>query len=148
MRASAASPNAPSARRTRDGAPDADGRGVQRRSSVTLVSDGKQLRTELVRYLSDAGFEVELSAFPPPVPDRARSLVWLPDREVDRDVVVAAIADWLDHARRVVLVSWTPRAYREAIEAHGDRLVVLVPPIFGWQLVDALRPPTREASSW
>jgi hypothetical protein len=132
----------------RGGARDALSADVQRRASVTLVSDGAQLRGELVRYLTEAGFDVELSAFPTSTPHRSTSLVWLPDRDLPQEVVSAAIATWLERARRAVLVTWSPRAYRDAIEMHGERLVVLVPPVFGWQLVDALRPPNAERPSW
>jgi hypothetical protein len=119
-------------------------------SSVVLVSDGKQLRSELVRYLTDASFEVRPTSFPPTGPQDGVSLVWLPDREVAPSVIATVVDAWLTprraaHAapdpRRVVLVTSQPTAFRLLLETHGTHVIVLVPPVFGWQLVDALRSP-------
>jgi hypothetical protein len=104
---------------------------------VLLVSRDATARAELARYLANAGFDVcELDR--PPASHDAASLVWLAER--DDDAEVSVVESWLaagDHL--AVIVSWRKPALRSLVERFQDRLVVLAPPVFGYQLVDALR---------
>jgi hypothetical protein len=98
------------------------------------------MRSDLARYLAAAGFAVH-EFDQPPGPEASWSLVWLTERDVHARVVETVVASWLDVAAtwRVIVVTWRPVVLRELVEAHGGRLVVLPPPVFGWQVVDPLR---------
>ena len=113
-------------------------------ATVALASTDRRTRVELARYLAAAGFEVH-EFDQPPRPHGIWSLVWLADRELHTRVAETVVRDWLagGASRRVVIVAWRPTALRELVEQHHPRLAVLPPPVFGWQLVDALRADDR-----
>ena len=71
--------------------------------------------------------------------------VWLTERDVDVRAAETVLGGWLRRGadRRAVVVTWRPTALRGLVDAHGGHLVVLPPPVFGWQLVDALRASDR-----
>lgn len=102
----------------------------------------------LVRYLEDAGFEVRAARTPLGAP-REGVLVWLTDQAGDqrRDdrtddrTIVAAIRAWLGTKAdlRVILVTGRPVPLGAAAADARGRIVLLPAPVFGWQLVDALR---------
>jgi hypothetical protein len=93
---------------------------------------------ELARYLENAGFEIRELDRPPTVHE-ASSLVWLTERDDEPDVAI--VEAWLDGGvdRRAIVVTWRKPALRALVDRFQDRLVVLAPPVFGYQLVDALR---------
>jgi hypothetical protein len=108
--------------------------------NVVLVARDASARGDLARYLAGAGFGVrDIDPAELAVPPDTGSLVWLVDRDVDPDGEL--IESWLAGAadRSAVLVTWRKSALRALIERFADRLVVLAPPVFGYQLVDALR---------
>jgi hypothetical protein len=72
------------------------------------------------------------------------SLVWLAERDLQPRVVETVVALWLKRGgdRRVVVVSWRPAGLRSLLDTYEGRLFVLPPPVFGWQVVDALRAET------
>lgn len=107
---------------------------------VALASQDPRLRGELARYLVDAGFEVQ-EFDQPPRPHGMWALIWLTERELHARVAETVVGAWLGHGRvrRVVVVSWHPTALRALADRHRTHLVVLPPPVFGWQVVDALR---------
>lgn len=117
---------------------------------VALVSAAGETRTALAGYLRNAGFDVheceELS-----VPRSFGALVVISSHDISSDALVAEVRSWLGLTRnlRVVVVTSQPRALRALLAAHGERLYVLAAPVFGWDLVDALRatepPPPRGA---
>ena len=109
-------------------------------ATIALVSQEPRLRGELARYLGDAGFEVD-EFDQPPRPRGIWSLVWLTERDLDPRLAESVVVAWLGQAadRRVVIVTWRPTVLRGLVERHGARLSVLPPPVFGWQVVDALR---------
>jgi len=117
--------------------------------AIALVSADARTRGELARYLEEAGFAVTELAQPP----RARAataLVWLTERELHPRVAETVVRAWLSagsEARRAVVVTWRPAALRALLDEYEGRLFVLPPPVFGWQVVDALRaaaPGSRE----
>ncbi len=94
----------------------------------------------LVRYLEDAGFEVRAVRTPHVAP-REGVLVWLTDEAGDERAIVAAIRTWLGAKAdlRVILVTGRPVPLGAAVADARGRIALLPAPVFGWQLVDALR---------
>jgi hypothetical protein len=108
---------------------------------LVLAATDRKLRRELARYLEGAGFTVE-ELDSPSDPDATRSLVWLTDRRDDPKAIAAMVSAWLEiGAPRIIVVAWKLTMLRALYEAHGARLAVLPPPVFGWQVIDALRAP-------
>jgi hypothetical protein len=107
--------------------------------SVALV--GKGTSGELADYLTNTGFDVHTFDVPPRAPDAACSLVWLADSAGSTEEVVKGVRVWLgtQGPSRAVVITSRPAVFRIALDGHGDRVVVLVSPIFAWQVVDALR---------
>jgi hypothetical protein len=111
---------------------------------IGLASLDARVRDELAHYLTDAGFEVSQFELPPR-PTSLWALVWLAERDVQTRTVERVVGSWLrpGHGRRVVVVTWRPAALRALVDQHEGRLLVLPPPVFGWQVVDALRSTDR-----
>lgn len=108
---------------------------------VALVSIADANRTLLAAYLTSAGFEVhELDDLA--VPSSFGALVVLGDETFGGDIL-ARVRSWmkLTKLRRVVVVTSKPAALRDLVVTHPERLFVLPAPVFGWELVDALRSP-------
>lgn len=104
---------------------------------VALVSE--EPHPELVRYLETVGFVVRTPRTPTVAP-REGVLVWLLGHHRDDKTVVEMVRGWLGaKALRAILVSDHPVRLKEATEDHRGRVVLLPAPVFGWQLVDALR---------
>jgi hypothetical protein len=107
-------------------------------NTLALASRDRKVRGELARYLEAAGFVVAEHDAPPRV--RPSSLVWLTDPSSDPDEIATTASVWLAAGvQHVVIVTWRPAMLRPLCDAHGARLAVLPPPVFGWQVVDALR---------
>jgi DNA-binding response OmpR family regulator len=115
---------------------------------VALVSVRDRARTVLAEYLRNSGFDVHQcedlaigSAFP--------ALILL-THEMPVDDVRARVKAWMKPAKtRVVVVTPKPSALDELRTLYPDRLAVFPPPVFGWDVVDALRgiDPTRPRSA-
>ena len=104
---------------------------------VALVSE--QPHPDLVRYLETVGF-VGRTPKSPTVAPREGVLVWLLDHARDDKAVVDMVRGWLGaKALRAILVSDRPVRLQKVAEDHRGRVVLLPAPVFGWQLVDALR---------
>lgn len=103
---------------------------------ITLVAPNDRSRVAVARYLERAGFDVchQTSA------DAATTLVWLTAAQSDTSDAADAVTAWLagNTARRAIVVTPRPAAFRALREGHRRRLVVLPAPAFGWQIVDAL----------
>jgi hypothetical protein len=114
---------------------------VEAASLIALVGLDDPGRRDLARYLTGSGFEVRLVEPPPCGAELSRFLIWLTERDDNPVDAADTIERWLDAAptRRAIVVTWRPSAFRGACEAHGGRLAVLVAPVFGWQVSDALR---------
>jgi hypothetical protein len=114
-------------------------------SVVALAST--QPHQELVRYLEDVGFEVRAVRTPLGAP-REGTLVWLTDRAGDDRAVVDTVRIWLGEKAqlRVILVTDRPVRLKEAGDDARGRVLLLAAPVFGWQLVDALRDEAFAAS--
>jgi hypothetical protein len=114
---------------------------VETASLIELVGPDDAGRRDLARYLSGSGFEVRLEEPPPRGTEMSRFLIWLTERDDNPADTADTIERWLDEVpvRRAIVVTWRPSAFRAACEAHGARLAVLVAPVFGWQVSDALR---------
>lgn len=114
---------------------------VSSTSIIALVGPDGAGRRDLARYLEASGFDVSLVEPPPPASAASLAMVWLTERDDNPIDSADTIASWLDAvpARRAIVVTWRPAAFRAAFEAHDDRLAVLVAPVFGWQISDALR---------
>lgn len=110
------------------------------RRRVALVSDASDARTALADYLTNAGFEVhpcdELAA-----PSAFAALVLIGGPDDASDAISGTVRAWMKQGKtqRVVVVTSKPRALADLVASHGDRLHVLPAPVFGWELVDALR---------
>lgn len=108
-------------------------------TTVALVSATQD--AALVKYLEAAGFEVASFRTPQRAPHRG-VLVWLVDPALGDAAVVATVEAWLGAraARsRAIVVSDRPARLQGVVASFPRRAVVLAAPVFGWQLVDALR---------
>lgn len=105
---------------------------------VALISNEPD--DELVRYLEDVGFEVRAYRTPVGVP-REGTLVWLADGERDDRMVIDTVRVWLGAKPRLraIVVTDRPARLKEAADDARHRVLLLPAPVFGWQLVDALR---------
>ena len=108
---------------------------------MTLVAQDERSRRDLAGYLQQSGFDVRARQRVPRRGDAMPSLVWLTDPEGDLADVALAIDGWLaaNGSRRAVVVTLRPMVFHTLREVHAGRLVVLPAPVFGWQVVDALR---------
>lgn len=113
------------------------------RDAVALVAREAATRSRITAYLVDAGFVIESFLDTPPISSSTTSAVWIVDRDDDVRVVSDRIRPWLiaRASRRVVILTWRPSSVRDVLDSDADRLAVLVPPVFPWQIVDALRAP-------
>lgn len=107
---------------------------------VALVAAAGEPRRAIAAYLQRAGFEVqecdELA-----IPSSFEALVMISDHATAETLVTDA-GKWLKrtkHGQRVVVVTSKPAVLKPLTTLHGDRLHVLPAPVFGWDLVDALR---------
>jgi hypothetical protein len=108
---------------------------------VTIVADDERGRADLAGYLQRSGFDVRLLDRKLRASHVAPSVVWLTERNGDPSTVAEAIDAWLgaSDGRCAVVITWRPSAFRALHELHGVRIAVLAAPVFGWQVVDALR---------
>lgn len=109
---------------------------------VALVS--KQPNQDLVRYLEGVGFAVRPLRTATGAP-REGTLVWLTEHLGDERMIVGTVKTWLgtEASLRAILVSDRPARLRSAADDAGGRVILLPAPVFGWQLVDALRDESR-----
>jgi len=107
-------------------------------SLVALVSTEPQ--GELVRYLENVGFAVHAFRTPLAAP-RDGTLVWLAERSRTGRIIVDSVRRWLGDSTklRAIVVTDRPARLKEAAERARGRVLLLPAPVFGWQLVDALR---------
>ena len=105
---------------------------------IALVS--KDPHDDLVRYLERVGFEVRPLRTPLGAP-REGTLVWLTDYGIDERMVADTVRVWLGAKPklRAILVAHRPVRLKDATEDTRGRVLLLPAPVFGWQLVDALR---------
>lgn len=94
----------------------------------------------LVHYLEEAGFEVRPVRTPLGAP-REGTLVWLTNESTHDRAIIDTVRRWLGTKRtvRAIIVSERPVRLREASGDALGRVLLLAAPVFGWQLVDALR---------
>lgn len=114
-------------------------------SVVALAST--EPHDELVRYLEDVGFEVRAVRAPLGAP-REGTLVWLTDGTSDDRSVIDTVRLWLGTKAklRAIIVTARPVPLKEASDDARRRVLLLAAPVFGWQLVDALRDDAFAAS--
>ena len=113
---------------------------------IALIASADETRAVLAGYLTGTGFDVhecdELS-----VPSSFGALVVIGGPRTSTERHLASVRSWikLTKIQRVVVVTTRPMAWRDLLATHGERLTVLPAPVFGWDLVDALRAtePTR-----
>ena len=107
---------------------------------VALIGSASDNRSTTAAYLKSAGFDVhvyvELG-----VPTGFEGVVLL--REGDGAAIAHQVRAWMKTARslRVVVVTPKPFELRDVAATFGERIAVLAAPVFGWQVVDALRAP-------
>ncbi len=108
---------------------------------VTLAARTGDVRADLARYLTEAGFEVQVCARPHPPRSPAASLVWVTEATDQPPAIARALAAWTRPAARgrAVIITWHPAALQGVTERLGERVTVLAPPVFAWTVVDALR---------
>lgn len=97
----------------------------------------------LARYLEEAGFEVRSVRTPLGAP-REGTLVWLTDEHDPDRAIIETVRVWIGARRnvRAIIVTARPVRLREASDDAPGRVLLLAAPVFGWQLVDALRDET------
>lgn len=105
---------------------------------VALVSTVHRDRALLADYLRDSGFDVhvceELA-----IAAGFGALVYLGHDDASTELS-SRVRGWLrGRTQVVVVVTSRPAALDELQGAYGKRLVVFAPPVFGWDVVDALR---------
>lgn len=107
-------------------------------SVVALAST--EAHDKLVRYLEDVGFDVRAVRDPLGAP-REGTLVWLTDRANDERSVIDTVRLWLGAKAklRAIIVTDRPVRLKQASDDARGRVLLLAAPVFGWQLVDALR---------
>lgn len=105
---------------------------------VALVS--KEPQKDLVRYLEGVGFAVRALRTPVGAP-REGTLVWLTEHHTDERSIVDTVRGWLGAkaSLRAILVTDRPVRLKEVADDARGRVILLPAPVFGWQLVDALR---------
>jgi hypothetical protein len=116
------------------------------RRRVALIATAGDVRVALAAYLANAGFEVhqydELA-----VASSYGAVVVLNGRDRLPEALRTEVRTWLKLTRdqRVVVVTSKPTVLKDLLAVHGERLRVLAAPVFGWDVVDALRAsePTR-----
>jgi xanthine/CO dehydrogenase XdhC/CoxF family maturation factor len=107
---------------------------------LALVSAAGPTRTALAEYLETVGFEVhacdELA-----VPSAFGALVVIHAPDTPSDVLLDETRSWIKitKTQRVIVVTSKPRALKDLVATHGERLFVLPAPAFGWEIVDVLR---------
>lgn len=108
--------------------------------SVALVGRPGPARLQLASYLRAGGFDVR-ECRDTTIPRTADGVVVVDEKGAAASLRKRVQA-WLAEVaqRRVVVVSTRPAAWKELVAAHAARLVVLAAPVFGWVIVDALRP--------
>lgn len=112
---------------------------------VALVSTEPE--EKLARYLEAVGFVVRGFRTPTGAP-REGTLVWLEDHASDDRAVIDTVRLWLGAKVKLRAIVVTDRPMRLKVVAADPRgRVWLLPsPVFGWQLVDALRDEAFAAS--
>lgn len=104
---------------------------------IAVVSVDGVSQSELASYLTSVGFDVH-ECDEVPVPSAFAAIILIGNAT---SALVVRVRTWLKLARtqRAIVVTAKPAALRELVAAHGDRLIVLAAPAFGWDVVDALR---------
>ena len=108
---------------------------------LALVVRDAATRARLAGYLRDAGFEVQPFEHAPPMATTTSTVVWVIADEDGPKEAAMLVRSWLisrSH-RRAVIVTRSPSSIRGALQVDEGRLQILVPPVFPWQLVDAVR---------
>ena len=106
-------------------------------AQIALVAPAGDARSSLEDYLTKSGFEIHpcerLGAGGP------YAVVILVDDSADSLAVLVEALMASSPASRVVAVTSRPRALASLVDRFGKRLHVFPAPVFGWELVDALR---------
>ena len=107
--------------------------------TVALVAPAGAARTQVAKYLDDAGILVhevdELAA-----PHRFAAVVVIDEPDDHAAEMRARVQGWLDvGSSRIVVMTPKPVAWTALARAHDDRLRVIATPAFGWQIVDVVR---------
>jgi hypothetical protein len=113
------------------------------RDRVALIARDAATRSRIERCLADAGFAIEPFIDSPPIAGGSSAAVWVVEQDDDAEAIATRIRPWLiaRAKRRAVVHTYRPSSIREMLDHDLDRLSVLVPPVFPWQIVDALRAP-------
>jgi hypothetical protein len=113
---------------------------VTAKRRVALVSADLGSRQKLASYLGTVGFDVD-ECTELGVPSAYSAVVMLARDDAAAAAIEAQVRTWIEAAKppRVVVVTSKPTAFRELLIAHARRLFVLAAPVFGWDVVDALR---------
>src|SRR5688500_16672017 len=107
---------------------------------TALVVRDAETRTRLAGYFESAGFEIQKFADTPPASCTTSTIVWVIGED-EHAAAAQSIRSWLASRphRHVVIVTRNPTPMRLALQMAESRLQILVPPVFPWQLVDAVR---------
>jgi hypothetical protein len=107
---------------------------------AALVVRDAETRARMAGYLKEAGFEVQAFEHAPPMATTTGTVVWVIGDDRPKETALL-VRSWLASRsyRRAVLVTRWPSSVRTALQVDEARLQILVPPVFPWQLVDAVR---------
>lgn len=106
---------------------------------IALVSRAHRDRSVLADYLRISGFDVhvcdELA-----ITSSFRALILL-GHEMSADDLRTQIRGWMKSSRThvIIIVTSKPAAIEELRALYNGRLFVFAAPVFGWDVVDALR---------
>jgi hypothetical protein len=110
---------------------------VTNQPKIALVAPAGDARSSLEDYLKKSGFEIHpcerLGASSP------YAVVILVDESAGSLAVLIEALMASSPDSRVVAVTSRPRALASLVARFGERLHVFPAPVFGWELVDALR---------
>lgn len=110
-------------------------------NTTALVVRDAATRTRLAGYLSSAGIRVTEYEDTPPMATALATAVWVIAGAEDASSALALLGSWLGSGtqRRAIIITRAPSTVRTALRDDEDRLQILIPPVFPWQLVDAVR---------
>jgi hypothetical protein len=106
-------------------------------AQIALVAPAGDARSSLEDYLKKSGFEIHpcerLGTTGP------YAVVIVVDESAESLAVLVEALMGSSSSSRVVAVTSKPRALTSLVARFGKRLHVFPAPLFGWELVDALR---------
>ncbi len=110
------------------------------RRAVAIVAADVAIREELVNYLVATGFDAFVCDHVD-TPTAFGAVVLFCETASGPSFARQQVQAWLSSSRSLQVVVVTPQlgTFRALAAVYAPRLVVIPAPVFGWDLVDALR---------